>query len=121
MAAAAEEGHIPAQIDYATMLYLGEGVAQDREAAAIWYRRAAEAGNPVAQNRLAKLLAVGEGLDKDPRQAAMWRALARRQGLTDPQLDRLLVSLSPEDVTRAEERARFWPSEPPVDLAAAGP
>ena len=42
-----------------------------------------------------------------------WRALARRQGLSDPTLDRLLVSIQPEALARAEERARFWPSVPP--------
>ena len=45
--------------------------------------------------------------------AAMWRALARRQGLADPTLDRLLVSISPKDLAQAEEEARFWPLPPP--------
>ena len=82
-----------------------------------WYRRAAEAGNPVAQNRLAKLVAVGEGVTLDLEEAAMWRALARRQGLNDPQLNELLVSIPPTDLAAAEERARFWPSEPPATVA----
>jgi hypothetical protein len=67
----------------------------------------------VAQNRYAKLLAVGEGLALDLEDAAMWRALARRQGLSDPALDRLLVSIPEAELARAEERARFWPSTPP--------
>jgi hypothetical protein len=50
----------------------------------------------------------------------MWRALARRQGLTDPQLDKLLVSIAPEALARAEERARYWPDEPPTTVAEAG-
>jgi hypothetical protein len=49
----------------------------------------------------------------------MWRALARRQGLNDPQLDKLLVSIGPEALARAEERARYWPDEPPPTLKAA--
>ena len=44
----------------------------------------------------------------------MWRALARRQGLNDPQLDKLLVGISAIDLAMAEEMARFWPSKPPV-------
>ena len=44
----------------------------------------------------------------------MWRSLSRRQGLSDPALDRLLVSIPPENLAIAEERARFWPSEPPT-------
>lgn len=114
---AAEAGLVAAQIDYATLLYLGRGVPQDRGAAASWYQRAALSGSPVAQNRYAKLLAVGEGVAPDLETAAMWRALARRQGLTDPQLDRLLSALPAERLAAAEERARFWPSAPPTEVA----
>ena len=71
-----------------------------------WYKRAADAGNPVAQNRYAKLLAVGEGVDLDLEEAAMWRALARRQGLTDPVLDKLLVSIT----RRSSPRPRSAPA-----------
>jgi TPR repeat protein len=116
---AAEQGLVEAQVDYATMLYLGRTVARDRDAATIWYERAARAGNAVAQNRYAKLLAVGEGVGLDLEAAAMWRALARRQGLNDPQLDKLLVSIGPEALARAEERARYWPDEPPATVAEA--
>lgn len=117
---AAEQNLIAAQIDYATLLYLGQGIAKDIEGAVRWYQRAAEGGNPVAQNRLAKLVAVGEGTPIDLETAAMWRALARRQGLSDPSLDRLLISIPPDALARAEERARFWPSPPPGKQTAAG-
>ncbi|MDB5539771.1 MAG: sel1 repeat family protein [Devosia sp.] len=115
---AAEDGLIPAQVEYATSLYLGKGVPVDRAAAASWYARAADAGNPVAQNRYAKLLAAGEGVTLNLEDAAMYRALSRRQGLKDPQLDKLLASILPEELARAEERARFWPSPPPTRVAA---
>ena len=88
---------------------------KDLAAAASWYARAAEAGNAVAQNRYAKLLAVGEGVALNLENAAMWRALARRQGLSDPSLDRLLVSIPEAELASAEERARFWPSAPPTE------
>ena len=110
---AAEQGLLEAQIDFATLLYLGEGVKRDLNAAVGWYQRAANAGNPVAQSRYGKLLAVGEGVPLDLTEAAMWRALARRQGLSDPSLDRLLISISPNDLAQAEEEARFWPDPPP--------
>ena len=119
IALAAKEGLIAAQIEYATLLYLGKGVARDRTEAAHWYQRAAEAGNAVAQNRFAKLLAAGEGIGLDLETAAMWRALARRQGMNDPVLDKLLVSVRPEELARAEERARFWPSQPPTAVASS--
>jgi uncharacterized protein len=114
---AAEGGLTDAQVDYATLLYLGNGVTRNIKEAVDWYARAANAGNPVAQNRYAKLLAVGEGVDLNLEEAAMWRSLARRQGLTDPVLDKLLVSILPEELSNAEERARFWPSVPPTAVA----
>lgn len=117
---AAKEGLVAAQVDYATLLYLGNGVKKNLEEAVSWYAKAAQAGNPVAQNRYAKLLAVGEGVEPDLEQAAMWRSLARRQGLTDPVLDKLLVSIHPDELQRAEERARYWPSEPPTAVADNG-
>lgn len=115
---AAKLGMVAAQVDYATLLYLGSGIDKDQAEAVKWYARAATAGNAVAQNRYAKLLAVGEGVDLDLESAAMWRSLARRQGLTDPTLDRLLVSILPAELAKAEERARFWPAEPPTTVAA---
>ena len=61
-----------------------------------------------------------KAVDLDIKQAAMWRALARRQGLSDPQLDKLLAGISQADLNSAEELARFWPSKPPTaeDVAA---
>ena len=117
---AAKQGLVEAEIDYATLLYLGQGVDRNLKEAVGWYERAAEAGNPVGQTRYAKLLAVGEGVPFDLKQAAMWRALARRQGLSDPQLDKLLAGISQADLNAAEELARFWPSMPPTaqDVAA---
>ena len=117
---AAAQGLVEAEIDYATLLYLGQGVAKNLKEAVGWYERAANAGNPVAQDRYAKLLAVGEGIELDLKQAAMWRALARRQGLNDPLLDKLLAGISQADLNSAEELARFWPTRPPTteDVAA---
>src|SRR5690606_31589456 len=115
---AAEQNLPAAQIDYATLLYLGQGIDKDVAKAAMWYSRAAETGNAVAQNRYAKLLAAGEGVTLNLEDAAMWRSLARRQGLSDAALDRMLVSIPAEALARAEERARFWPSEPPGTASA---
>jgi TPR repeat protein len=117
---AAQQGLVAAEIDYATLLYLGKGIDKNLHEAVGWYERAANAGNPVAQDRYGKLLAVGEGVELDLKQAAMWRALARRQGLNDPVLDKLLAGISQHDLDAAEELARFWPSTPPTaeDVAA---
>jgi TPR repeat protein len=106
-------------VEYATLRYLGQGIAKDIENAAQWYERAARLGNPVAQNRFAILLAAGEGVDKDLQTAAMWRALARRAGLVDSKTDDLLADISPEDLKKAEARALAWPGEPIDDAAVA--
>jgi uncharacterized protein len=115
---AAQMGLAEAQVEYATLLYLGNGVRKDRVEAARWYKKAAEAGNAVAQNRLAKLYAVGENVEQNMATAAMWRALARRQGLIDAGLERLLAQITPEDLSAGETRARFWPGLPPQKLLA---
>lgn len=116
---AAESGLPSAQVDFATMLYLGKGVTKDRVEAAKWYARAAEGGNAVAQSRYAKLLAAGEGVERDLETAAMYRALARRQGLTDQQLDGLLAKVPADVIATAEERARLWPVPLPTKVAEA--
>ncbi|NOZ32330.1 MAG: sel1 repeat family protein [Alphaproteobacteria bacterium] len=110
---AAAAGNVEAAVEYATLIYLGRGVDKDPVLALAWYRRAAELGSAVAQNRLAKLLAAGEGANRDPVEAAMWRALARRQGILDPQLETLLGDLTEVQQALGEERARFWPLPPP--------
>jgi TPR repeat protein len=117
MLLAAEQKVIAAQIDYATLLYMGDGVEKNVTEAARWYGRAAEAGNAVAQNRLAKMLAVGEGVPKSLEDAALYRLLARRQGLNDETLDRLLEAATAQDLSRAEDRARIWPSRLPTTPA----
>lgn len=115
---AATQGLDAAQVDYATMLYLGLGVQQNRVAAVNWYRRAANLGNAVAQVRLAKLLAVGENVEPDLQTAAMWRDLARRQGLVDPDLERLLLGISETDLHIASQRALNWPNDTEADEPA---
>lgn len=116
LALAAEQGLAAAQVEYATLLYLGaDGGTRDAEQAALWYGRAAEAGNPVGQVRYAMMLAAAEGVEADIETAAMYRALARRQGLTEEALDRMLSGADPEATERGRERARYWPGVPPGD------
>ncbi|WP_417584575.1 tetratricopeptide repeat protein [Pelagibacterium sp.] len=112
---AAEQGLPEAQVEYATLLYMGASDGtRDAEGAARWYGRAAEAGNPVGQVRYAMMLASAEGMAQDLESAAMYRILARRQGLTEEGLDRMLSGADPGTLARAEERARYWPGVPPA-------
>lgn len=118
LAQAAEQGLAAAQVEYATLLYMGaRRGTREAEEAAIWYGRAAGAGNAVGQVRYAMMLAAGEGVDQDFEAAAMYRALARRQGLTEEALDRMLSGAERDTIARGEERARYWPGVPPGDGA----
>ena len=119
LAQAAEQGLPAAQVEYATQLYLGARTGtREAQEAANWYGRAAEAGNPVGQVRYAMMLAAAEGVDADIEAAAMYRALARRQGLTEEALDRMLSGTDPDAITRGETRARYWPGVPPEEEPA---
>ncbi len=84
MAQAANAGHLPAEIEYAIMLFNGTGVAADEAAAAQLFLRAAGKGNPIAQNRIARLYQSGRGIPPDSIEAAAWHLAARAKGLDDP-------------------------------------
>lgn len=105
MKKAAAAGNVPAEVEYAIMLFNGTGVAKDEEAAAKLFLRAAHQGNPIAQNRLAKLYQFGLGIAPDRIEAAAWHLAARSQGLGDPALDELFDRLNPEQKGRAARMA----------------
>src|SRR5262249_19021667 len=58
----------------------GNGLPQNDDEAARWYRSAAEQGNSDAQSSLSFLYAVGRGVNKDFSEAAKWYRKAARQG-----------------------------------------
>jgi TPR repeat protein len=89
-------------------LYLdGNGVLQDLDAAQTWFSRAAHQGDAAAQRELGLLYARGLGAPKDPRKAYIWLDIATRNGdaLARMWRDRVLASLTPEDLTQATAEA----------------
>ena len=58
----------------------GNGVPQNYEKAAFWYRKAAEQGHADAQNNLAARYATGTGVAKDLAEALKWYRAAAAQG-----------------------------------------
>jgi uncharacterized protein len=108
---AADAGLADAQVEYAVMLFKGQGVAVDEARAAKLFRLAAEQGNAVAQNRLARLYANGVAVKADPVQAAKWHLLARGAGVSDFSLDIVLSKLTPQERAKAEEAAENWQGE----------
>ena len=71
---AAERGLAIAQVNIGEMHERGEGVARDRAAAYVWYRRAAAGGNAWAVDRAA---ALAERLSAEERRRAKALLAAR--------------------------------------------
>ena len=59
----------------------GEGIEQDYQEAAKWYRKAAEQGDAWAQNNLGLMYHNGEGIEQDYQKAVKWYRKAAEQGL----------------------------------------
>jgi TPR repeat protein len=97
MKRAADLDLLAAQIEYAIMLFNGDGVEKDETAAARLFLKAARSGNPLAANRLARLYASGRGVNKDMVEAMKWHLSARNAGLKDEWLESHLTSLSPAE------------------------
>lgn len=69
-----------AQLKLARAYERGEGVSENKEMAAAWYRKAAEQGNAEAQNSLGALYLVGDGVEQDKQEAVKWFHKSARQG-----------------------------------------
>ena len=95
MGIAAKENNVPAEVEYAIMLFNGVGIDKDETAGARLFLKAAAANNPIAQNRIARLLVAGRGVKQDVVEAMKWHILARGAGEKDPWLDDVLNKLTP--------------------------
>ncbi len=102
---AARRNFDTAQLDLATWLVEGRGGDRDLKAGFSWMKIAAEAGNVAAQNRLAKLYRGGLGVEADPVVAAAWYIIARRAGLSDPEMNVFLDGLTIDQQKQAIETA----------------
>jgi TPR repeat protein len=72
--------HSKLQYVLGVLLESGQGVPQDYEQAAEWYRKAAEQGDPDAQYSLGWLYMAGQGAPQDYAQAAGWFRKSAEQG-----------------------------------------
>lgn len=108
---AAEAGLADAQVEYGIILFRGEGIPVDKARGADFIRRSADQRNPVAQDRLARLYAYGVVVQKNLVEAEKWRLLAQAAGESDPNLDRMLAKLTPEQKDQARQAARRWATE----------
>ncbi len=98
-------GFDTAQLDLGTWLVEGRGGLKDEIGGFRWLKTAAENGNVAAQNRIAKLYMYGVGTPPDNLFAAAWYILARRGGLTDPEMEDFMAGLTDEEQRTALQRA----------------
>lgn len=77
---AAQQGHGGAQIEFATALFLGRGIAKDLDLAGQWYLEAARLGEIEAQTIVARMFETGEGRPQDDRLARYWYQAAAKRG-----------------------------------------
>lgn len=76
----AEQGDAEAQFQLGNKYRKGEGVRQDYEEAAKWFRKAADQGHAKAQNNLGVRYANGQGVRKSFKEAVKWYRKAAAQG-----------------------------------------
>jgi hypothetical protein len=119
---AAEQGFPFAQNALGRLLSEGNGVPKDDAEAAKWFRRAAEQGDASAQLNLGTAYQFGTGVPIDYSESYYRYRVASAgevKGVTPEQLKALLdmvaTHLTPEALSRAQERAREWISGHPVD------
>jgi len=77
----ANQGEAWAQFNLGNMYENGEGMSQNLQQAANWYRKAGEQGYAYAQYNLGVLYDSGRGVPQDDKEAVKWYRKAAEQGL----------------------------------------
>ena len=104
----AELGDTVAQLNIGNSYYTGEGIPQNYNEAAKWYRMAARKGNAIAQNNLGMMYSIGIGVPKRFIKAYVWSSVAAAQGNDQAKKNRDLVSreLTRAQLARAQQMAQ---------------
>jgi hypothetical protein len=120
----AEAGDAAAQYLVGLLHDQGQGVPEDANEAALWYRLAAEQGHPAAQNNLGMLYFDGRGVSVDYGKAEHWFTRAAEQDFAAAQNNlgvvRLLVAHTPEKEKAEILDSRGNPTVE-VDVVLEGP
>ena len=90
------------------MYYTGQGVPQDFEKAAEWFRKAAGGGSPDGQYCLGKLYYYGQGVPQDFGEASKWLTEAGLAGKGGAQYLLAVLSLYGKGVPKNPVKAYFW-------------
>jgi TPR repeat protein len=76
----AREGQVNAMRDYGLVLWKGQGVRRDREAAVGWFYEAALRNDPASMFMIGRAFERGEGVGKDLKLADYWTTRAVEYG-----------------------------------------
>ena len=96
----------------------GDGVEPGDAEAAKWFKRAAEQGHPPAQFILGVWYLVGKGVPKDPVQAYAWVVLSGRRGAQSAAQIIPSITLTSEQLAKAQEMMDRWQPQPESSLAS---
>lgn len=107
---AAEAGSIAARYELGKAYLYGRGTPQHFQLAAEQLLHAAQAGHPEAQYLLARMYQNGQGGPQDLVRAYMWLNVAAANGHPTAafERDQLRVSLSSEEIQRAQQMSLEW-------------
>lgn len=108
MKAAAENGDARAQAALGYAYDVGDGVEQDLESAAHWYRQAAEQGYSNAQFNLAEMIRDGAGIPQSNEEALSWYTKAAMQGHSKAQYNVAMMHVKGEGVAADNVTAYAW-------------
>jgi TPR repeat protein len=92
----------------------GQGVSQDHQEAAKWFRLAADLGYVSAQFRLAVMYDQGKNITQDYQEALKYYHLAAEQGHTNAQASLGIMYGQGQGTLKNDVRAHMW-----LDLAAS--
>jgi TPR repeat protein len=106
----AQAGYPPAQYSLGVLYETGEGISQNYDEAAKWYKRCADQGNAAAQYRLSVLFELGKRVREDNIQALLFAQLAAAQnfGSAPGRVAGLAAHMSAEQISKAQEMAKKW-------------
>ena len=103
-----DQGLAFAQYNLGVRYYKGEGVSQDYQEAARWFRLAADQGQPRAQASLGVMYRDGNGITQDYKEAIRWFRLAADQGHARAQNHLGLMYARGEGVKQDSVLAYMW-------------
>jgi predicted aspartyl protease len=106
--ALASKGDVIAEFKLGAIYQNGDGVPQDAEAAAIWYRKAAEKGYAEAQFNLGWMYDAGDGVPKNASAAVQWYRRAAEQGNADAQFSLASIYENGNGVVKDSTLAVKW-------------